>query len=154
MKKLIKDNRGDMYAVVALSCVFLIMVVMILSEVIRVFDIREHLNDELYRAANISVKTAMLDSFMWDREGRMDETVAVNSFNDYLRNDLGLNARLEMVRGGEVIYELKIIDMRPDGDNARLEVDAIAFADMQFFRFLGQRWQIPIKVVSRNIPLF
>ena len=154
MKKLIRDKRGDMYIIVALSCVLLIMAVMILSEVLRVYDIRQHLHDELYRASNIAVKTAMIDSFMWDVEGRMDESAAVAAFNGYLHSDLGLNGALEMVRDGEVVYRLNIIEIRPNGSAAALEVDAVAFADLAFFRFLGQQWEIPIRVVSRNIPLF
>jgi len=154
MKNLIADKRGAMYIIVALSCVFLIMIAMLLSEALRVFDIRQHLQDELYRASNVAVKTAMLDSFMWDAQGRMDEGLAVTAFNDYIRNDLGLNAAYEMWRGGELIYTLVILDIRPDNAAAQIEVDAIAFADLCYFRFLGQKWEVPINVRSRNIPLF
>ena len=154
ISKLLKDKQGAMYTIVAMSCVFLIMTVMILSEVLRVYDIRQHLHDELYRASNIAVKTAMLDSFMWDTEGRMDEAAAVNAFYDYIHNDLGLNAALEMRQGGEVVYTLVILDIRPDGGDAQIEVDTMAFADLRFFRFLGRQWEVPVRVRSRNIPLF
>jgi len=59
-----------------------------------------------------------------------------------------------MRRSGEIIYTLTILDIRPDGIEAILEVDAIAFAGLQFLSFLGQQWEIPIRVVSRNIPIF
>lgn len=153
MNKLIADRRGAMYTIVALSCVFLILIVMMLSEVLRVFDIRQHLHDELYRASNLAVKTAMLDSYMIDVEGRMNEVVAVTAISDYIRNDLGLNAAYEMLRDGEIVYTLTILDIRPDGMEAQIEVDAIAFADFRFFRFLGQQWEVPVRVRSRNIPL-
>jgi len=154
MKTLIKDKKGAMYIIVAFSCVFLIFVVMLILEVLRVYDIRQHLHDELYRASNIAVKAAMLDSFMWDKQGRMDEVLAVNTFNDYMRNDLGLNAAFEMRKEGETVYNLIILDIRPDRNAAQLTVEAIAFADMRFFGFVGQQWEIPISVRSRNIPLF
>ena len=152
--KLINGKRGEMYILVAFVLILALAGALFVSEITRVFNLRQHLSDELYRAANLGVKTAMYDSYMWDSHGHLDEAAAVAAFYDYLRGHLGLNNALETRGDGGLVYRVVILDIRADKTTARLEVDAVVFAPLAFFTMFGQEWEIPIRVVSRNMALF
>lgn len=153
MKKLLKDKSGDLNGFTILLFVMILVIALFLTEYMRVYDLQQHLNDELYRASNLAIKQATLDSYLWDRSSRIDEAVAFDEFYNYLNNDLGLNSALEKYEDGKLIYSLDIESITPDFDNARLEVHARVFADPAFFSF-GLQWEFPIRVLSRRIEFF
>jgi len=153
MKKLINDRSGELHLVAVFLFVALLAIALFITEYLRVFDLRQHLDDELSRAVNLGVKHAMYDSYMWDREEQLDEGKAIASFYEYLHKTLGLNPALQKIEDGEIVYSLVIDNINVSGANARMGVSATAFADAAFFTF-GRQWEIRVNVLSRNIPLY
>lgn len=152
IKNITKDEKGSLHIALLFVAIFIIAVALLVVEYFRVMGIHQHLDDELYRASNIAVKQAMYDSYMWDEKGKIDETIAIDAFYDYLVNDLGLNSNLEKFENQELVYTLVIKDMRVDSDKARMYVTATAYASPAF-KMWDEKWEIPIKVMSRNIPM-
>lgn len=150
MKKFIQDSCGAMHITTLLICVIVAVVALGATEVFRVQGIHEHLQDELYRASNVAIKAAMYDSYRIDGVSRFDESKAVEAFYDYLYNDLGLNSSIEKWEQGELVYRLKISDIKVNGQTTRMTIDGVAYADTSF-NLINQKWEVPVAVTSRNM---
>lgn len=151
LPKLCRDEKGSSYLLI-LAFTFLILIFFIVGmEVSRVHDIREHIYDEMYRASNLAIKKAMYDSYRIDSSSKFDETIAKNSFEEYLLEDLNLTSSYEKLdEDGNEVYSLKIDDIKLDGDNARMEVKATVYAKPSF-NLWSSNWEIPLNIKSRNI---
>ncbi|QIB69774.1 hypothetical protein Ami103574_10780 [Aminipila butyrica] len=149
--KLVKDEGGTLYILILVFLFLIICVMLVTSEVLRVHDLKAHLDDEIYRAANLSIKTAMYDSYRIDSTSKFDETVAVEYFYTYLKEDLHLNGSFEKLNdNGEIEYTLVINKVSVNGDTVRMNVRATAFSPT-LFHLWEQKWEIPIDVLSKNI---
>lgn len=121
------------------------------SEVMRVHDLKEHLEDEIYRASNLAIKTAMYDSYRIDSISKFDEQIAVEYFYSYLEKDLDLSSSMEKFQdNGDLAYKLTISDVSVNGDTVRMNVKAIAYAPT-LFHLWDSQWEIPIDILSRNM---
>lgn len=151
LKKSSHDQRGSMFIGVILLVGLIVSLALIVSEVLRVYDLHEHLNDEIYRASNLAIKTAMHDSYRIDGVSKFDEKIAVDYFYSYLENDLKLNASSEKLEDdGDVAYKLVINSVEVNGDTVRMKVKATAYAS-PLFNLWNNKWEIPLEIVSRNI---
>lgn len=150
MKKLLKSKNGSMHVMVIFITIFLLGGAMIGVEFFRIQSINQHLNDELYRAANLAVKTAMYDSWRQDHISKFDDDLARDAFYDYLYGDLQLDSNLEKYENGESVYSVKINEMNIDGENVRMNVKANVTVET-LFNLWGDQWSVPIDVTSRNM---
>lgn len=150
MKKLLNCKKGSMHIALIFIVIFLLGAALIGIEIFRINGINQHLNDELYRATNLAVKTAMYDSWRQDHISKFDNAIAYEAFYDYLYNELKLNRNLEKYENGEEIYNLTINEMNIDGENVRMNVKATATAK-SIFNFWSENWIVPIDVTSRNM---
>lgn len=145
-----QDHRGSMQ----LSLIILLGIIVgiggVVTEVLRVHGIQEHLSDELYRASNLAIKTAMYDSWRIDHISRFDEDTAMDAFYDYLQNELKLTANNEKIVDGKVQYKLVVNNISVNGVAVRMHVEATAYST-PIFRFLDFQWELPINVTSRNM---
>lgn len=150
-RQIAKDERGSLYIFILIFLFLIICVMLITSEVMRVHDLKEHLDDEIYRASNLAIKTAMYDNYRIDSTSKFDEQVAVAYFKDYLKKDLGLNESYEKsADNGETAYKLVINSIDVNGDTVRMNVKATAYSKAMF-NLWDQEWEIPIDILSRNI---
>lgn len=152
MKKLLTDKRGGMYIFMLLFLLFVVFAMIIGTEVARVYDIKQNLDDDIYRSANRAIKTAMYEEWRIDGVSKFNESTARSYFYQYLKEDLGLTSSLKKIENGLEVYQLVIDDLIVDGENARMTVKATAYADPLYLaKIYGQKWVIPIERKSRNI---
>ena len=120
---------------------------LLVCEFYYVFSVKQSIDTELSRAANIAVDMAMSDAHRQDRLSEMDAGAAYDSFLDYLYNDMSLTSRLEArSQKGEVIYSLEMksveIESSPPGLRATATVTLRP-------AFIGRAIPVPIRFSVR-----
>lgn len=149
IRKLLNDKNGSMHLLLIFIICFMIGASLIVSEAFRINSINEHLNDELNRAANISIQAAMYDSYRQDVENKFNEESAEQNFYDYLYNEMQLDSHLRKYSSGKLVYTVIINELNIDGETGRLNLKATAFVPSLFG--FGQDFEVPINITSRNI---
>jgi hypothetical protein len=92
----------------------------------------------------------MLDSFRQDKLGRLDTTRARQNFNNYLRQEVGLNAAMQMRSGGDVIYTLRVDTVTATEDSPRMNVRGSIIIPSAY-PFLAGDVEVPYNISSRNV---
>lgn len=151
IRKLVKEQSGSLYILTLIFLFLIVFTMLIFTEVLRVHDLKEHLDDEIYRASNLAIKTAMLDSYRIDSRSKFDEQVAIDYFYSYLKKDLELNSKGEQYQSnGDLVYNLVINEIYVNGDTVRMNIKATAYAK-PLFNLWDNKWVIPLDILSRNI---
>ena len=149
MKKLLKDRSGSMYMIVVLFMALIGLVILIVTEIMRIHSIASHVETELSRAVNIAVEAAMYDSWRMDKYGELDPAVARNEFYNYLYADLGLNGSHEMHNGGDRIYRIQFTGVTTEAIPPRMEAKGTVHI-RSLFSFILPETEVPFSVRSRN----
>ena len=85
---------------------------LIICEFFFAFSVRDNLEAELTRAANIAVDMAMSDAYRQDRLSELDADAAYTQFYDYLYNEMRLPTRLGTHASGVGgYYSLEITEL-------------------------------------------
>jgi len=147
----LQEKKGGSTLMTMFFCIIVLGIGLFLSDYFRAFTLQENLSDELYRASNLAIKTAMYDSYRIDSVSKYDEDVCYDAFYDYLHDDMNLNSRLEKYADdGELEYRLTINHMELDGDGTRLAIRATIYTPPRYF----SQWftyEFSIRVKSRNM---
>lgn len=151
IKNLMKDKKGDMVIFLCVLVVSTFGLAMLVTEYQKAFGMEDYLETELNRAVNISIKQAMYDSYRQDYSNKLNPSVAKKVFNDYLKQNMGLNDNLEKFSDHSRTheYQIKIKDMQIDGENATMQVEAVAYLPT-IFKGLPE-WKLPMNVKSRSM---
>lgn len=152
MKKLLKDERADVLVstLIVLFIVFVIAFFALYSS--HIYDMHEHISEQIERSLNIAIKEAMQDGYRLDAESYISAVDTQNYFYDSLEKDMKLNSNLEMMKYGKVVYAIKINSIDVSEDEARAKVKGIATYEGNF-GFFKRDISIPINVKSKNMRL-
>lgn len=149
LKEKLKEESGEVLVSTFILIAVLLALSLFIMDFLRVYTLQENISDDLYRASNLSIKTAMYDSHRIDGVSKYNEDVCRDAFYDYLYSDIGLNGSLELQDSdGGTIYRIDIEDIRLNGDTTRMQVEAKVYTKMMFF---PAEWEFPISVKSRNM---
>ncbi|WP_324824319.1 hypothetical protein [Sinanaerobacter sp. ZZT-01] len=151
MRNLCKDKRGDLLITTLAIFVLLLGMGTFVAEYLKVHGMHDHVETELNRAVNLSIKEAMYDSYRQDYLNKLDPDVAKDKFYRYLHEDLDLDSNFEKHQPGQkkYAYKVEIKDLEIDGENAKMKVKAVANVPCVFVGLPD--WQLPINVGSRNM---
>jgi hypothetical protein len=147
---LYKDKSGAMFVYVLVILTFLFSFSLIIGEYYRIHSIQRHGEYNIQRAVNISVEEAMYDSFRQDKLGRLDTARARQNFNNYLRQEIGLNAAMQMREGSDILYTLQLNTITATEDPPRLNVRGVIIIPSAY-PFLAGDAEVPFNISSRNV---
>jgi len=145
-------QSGSLGAGALILYAVVIIVFILISEFMYIFNIRQSVDVELTRAVNTAVDMSMSDLHRQDKLSELDVELAYNSFFDYLYKDMDLSRRLEArSRGGALVYTLEIerldISRAPPG----ISVSCVLSPSPLFIsRIVPAPVRLPIRVSSAN----
>jgi len=149
VKKLLKDRSGEMYMILLLFMAVLGIVIVLVTEVMRVHSVASHVETEMSRAVNVAVEEAMKDSWRMDKYGELNTASARAMFYSYLHNDLGLTAGLEMPGVGGTVYRIRFSSVDVTAVPPQVEVKGTVYI-RSLFSFILPETEIPFIAKSRN----
>lgn len=150
VKALISDDRGELNILGAIFLAMLFIAMLVVHEVMVLHDLKEHLDDEIYRSANLAIKTAMYDSYRIDSTSKYNEEVAEAAFYKYLKENLVLDGNLcRYDEKGKLKYKVVLEKVVIDGESVRMRIKGRAYTDSTWNIF--DQWQIPFDILSRNM---
>ena len=127
---------------------------LLVCEFFYAFGVKQNLDDELSRAANIAVDLAMSDAHRQDHLSELDAGAAYTQFFDYLYNDMSLSSSLEAKSpDGDKIYSLKINELNINPSPPGIRVTAAVTVQPIFLRRLVPapiRFTIRVSSVNRR----
>ncbi len=151
--RLLKDKRGEAELGMIVFLIVFIVIVSVTMEINRVHTIRNHVEKELSRAANLSVEIAMLDDYRQDGISKIDAAAAQAALSDYLHGDMRLNASNALVVDGKTEYRLSITGITVNEEPPRINIQGTIVIPVSVFNdYLddGISFTIPYKIASRN----
>lgn len=151
----LRCKNGDISIITIALAVLILALGLFISDFLRVYTLQENISDELYRGANLAIKTAMYDSHRQSGVSKYDVDLAEDAFYSYLYDDMGLNRSFEKKKAdGGVEYSLSDLEIvmvsGGAGSTPRLSVEAVIHTTPVYF---GQffDYEFPVKVKSRNM---
>ena len=151
--QILKDKRGDAELGTIVFLIVFIVIVSITMEVSRVYTIRNHVEKELSRAANLSVEIAMLDEYRKDAISRIDVPAAQAAFTSYLHSDMQLNASNAFIADGQTEYRLIITGLAIDEAPPKIRIEGtitIPVSVLHDYLEDGIAFTIPFEIATRN----
>lgn len=148
-----KRNKGSAMPMLLVACMVIAMISAILFENQNMYTVKENIDRELARAANIAVDLAMDDSARRYHISRIDKDKAQDEFYNYLYDFMELSPSLEHKTGMKYRLVLTKVDIEPEEPlGPYLSVQGyVEIAPMYMESMLpGFKMQIPIKAKSRN----
>ena len=153
MNRLLKDRRGSAVPGMIIFLFVFILVVCAAMEYNRVHTIRNHVEKELSRAANLSVEMAMLDDYRQDGISKIDTAAAQATLSDYLHSNMHLNASNKLVVNDKTEYRLAISSISVNEEPPKVNIQGTIVIPVSVFNdYLedGISFTIPFKIASRN----
>jgi hypothetical protein len=147
-----RERRRGSYAVtLAVLALVMMMLTALFSEYMRLHALRNRVETEIERAANIAVESAMHLGERQDHEATLiSREDARKYFVNYLRNDLGLSGMGEfLTQEGELIYRLEGMKLDISEDPPRLAFGCTVRIP-SMFSFFTTDALIPLEVISRE----
>ena len=130
----------------------LAIALLVTAEAQRAFTIRQNVEDELSRAANIAVALAMSDSSRQDYIRELDGALARDSFYGYLHDGMSLSGSLEArAPDGRSLYRLEIASLDISSRPPRVSVSAsVAFEPAFLGNLAPITIRLPVRATSVN----
>ncbi len=150
MTKALKNKTGSAYLITLFIVIFIMTISSLVLEMSRIYNLQESLEYELQRAINISLEIATLDDSRVDKNSHLDIAYVSSVFDDYLKNDMGLNSNNEKIVDDEIMYKVKINNFIKTENPAQLSVEAEVIINNVFSNIVPKT-TIPIKVQSKNL---
>lgn len=121
-------------------------------EYYRIYTIKEYVDDEMSRAVNIAVDTAMFDEYRQVHISFIDINTAKETFDDYIHNEMKLNRRNERFdNNGNFQYQLIIKDETIEESPAKYTVKGtLRMRPVLLEKLVPVNIDIPFKQTSRN----
>lgn len=128
-----------------------IVITVFTVEYYRMYTIKEYIDDEMSRAVNIAVDTAMLDEYRQVHISFIDVATAKKAFDDYIHNEMKLNSSNERFDDGKFQYRLIINEEVVEASPAKYTVKGILRMRPILLENLAPvDIDIPFKQTSRN----
>ena len=131
---------------------FVFCIITVLTvEYYRIYTVKEYIDDEMSRAVNIAVDTAMLDEYRQVHVSFINIDTAKKTFNDYLYNEMQLNSANERFDNGKFQYRLIIEDTVIEESPAKYTVKGtLQMRPILLEKLVPIDIDIPFKQTSRN----
>jgi predicted nucleotide-binding protein (sugar kinase/HSP70/actin superfamily) len=153
MKKL-ADNKGSMYVWLLIVVIMILTIFSLIYEVGRIFSTQALLSYKLQNAVNSSVNFAILDNYRADEISAMDTNIARAEFQDYLTNQMQLDASNRFTDAdGDMIYQLNITSITTQSSPPKIEVVGEMIIPLWHGELQGQTVSIAFDVIGQNIRL-
>jgi hypothetical protein len=151
MNKLIKDTRGYSNVFLLFFVFIFLIITTITIEIYHVYTLKEHIDTEISRGLNIATDTAMLDEYRMSHISKIDFTIAQDTFNDYLHDEMKLNNNMTRIENGKITYELIIQNVKLENEPVKYEVQGvIKTRPILIGKLTSIDIEIPFKVKARN----
>lgn len=153
MKRLLNDRRGSAAPGMIIFLFAFILLLGASMEYNRIHTIRNHVEKELSRAANLSVESAMLDEYRKDGLSRIDAGDAQVAFADYLHVNMHLNASNALVVDAKTEYRLVFSSITITEEPPRMIIEGTVLIPPSVFNDSledGFEFIIPFRIASRN----
>jgi len=151
-----------MYVLVLLFMSVLAIVILLVTEIMRIHTIAAHVETEMSRAINIAVETAIDDTWRIDMgkdlgsetANVMDITVAKSDFNSYLYKSIGLTKTSSypetytLYSGGKPLYRIELA-INATSVPPYFEASGTVYI-RSLFTFIAKEAQVPFRIRSRN----
>ena len=151
--RLLKDRRGSAAPGMIIFLFVFILVVCTTMEYNRVHTIRNHVEKELSRAANLSVEIAMLDDYRQDGISKIDIAAAQAAISDYIHGNMNLDASYALRLDGKTEYRLTINSLTFEEEPPKIRVEGtivIPVSVLHEYLDEGISFRIPFKIATRN----
>ena len=134
--------------------VFLLIFLVVLSVTVefgRAVFVKDHVEQDLNRALNIAVAMSMKDEYRRDHISSIDTAVADTAFQEYLHDEMALNASLQHVMDGQLQYAITIRTLSIEETPPRMTLTATLHIPNQMLTDLvNVQLDLPLTISSRN----
>lgn len=142
-------KRADGFILTMILVFFLVTFTVTIGEYYRIHMLQQDIEYQLQRSVNCAVEYAMGDSFRQDKIVNLNVSDAKREFYQYLREDVGLDARYCKYKNGQLSYRLHFSEVTGTSNPAVLVVKGEATAK-SLFAFLIGDIKIPFEISSTN----
>jgi hypothetical protein len=152
IKEKFKKEDGYFFLGHLMTAFFILGVLMLLTEMYRIYTIKQNVDIELSRAVNIALDLSMMDIYRRDHALELDPGIARASFYSYLHDDLKLDGSLSYRdSSGREIFSLDIQDLIIQASPPVIKLNAgIEFKPSYFGNFYLTYIRLPVRAASQN----
>lgn len=149
-KKLLDSEKGSFGLNLVIIMLIAGMLIILTLEWLNMNNIKEKMDNDLKRAVNIAIESSMIDEYRRDHISRIDQSIALAEFYNYLYEDLCLDHSLTYRKEG-IEFQLIINEINLQEEPPEFEIIGVVELTPMFVGdMIPVKIPIPVKAKARN----